>query len=79
MSDLLAKYNNLPPRTKEIIRMAISRPDLPLADVAYLIRMAIGTMRPRLHSAYRALGCSGRVELHARLAPLLQDVSEEQA
>lgn len=79
MSDLLAKYNSLPPRTKEIIRAAIARPDLHLTDVATTIGMAISTLRFRLRRAYRELCVEGRVELHARLAPLLQDVSEEQA
>lgn len=78
-NDLLAKYNKLPPRTRKLIEMALARPDLPLTDVAYLIGMAVNTMRPRMHGAYRALGCSGRVDLHACLAPLLQGLAPAKA
>lgn len=76
-NDLLAKYKNLPPRTRQLVETALSRPDLPLTDVAYLIGMAVNTMRPRMHGAYRALGCVGRVDLHARLAPLLLGLAQE--
>lgn len=77
-NDLLAKYNKLPPRTRKLIDTAIARPDLPLTDVAYLIGMAVSTMRTRMRRAYRDLGCFGRVALHACLAPLLEGLAQEQ-
>lgn len=75
--DLLARYAKLPPRTREIIRVATSRPELRLTDVATVIGMATSTLRFRLRVAYRKLDVEGRVELQARLGPLLEDAAEE--
>lgn len=78
-NDLLANYNKLPPRTRQLVEMALARPDLPLTDVANLIGMAVSTMRTRMRRAYRDLGCFGRVGLHASLAPLLQGLAQAKA
>ncbi|MEQ1734985.1 MAG: hypothetical protein ABL886_00980 [Rhodoglobus sp.] len=70
--ELLRRFEKLAPRSKELVLKAIERPELRLTDVAVLIGMGQGTMRDRIKKVYAGLDCDGRVDLHARLAPLLQ-------
>lgn len=68
---LLKAYASLPPKTRLIVRMACERPELSLVDIGRLCGIKESNLRGRMHDAYRFLQLEGRVDVVARLGPLL--------
>lgn len=71
--ELARKYASLPPRSRELVRVACERPELSLVNVAVTQGISISNLRKRMQAAYEALGVDGRVELVARLGPVLAE------
>lgn len=76
-AELLRQYGKLPPKTRLILAVSCARPELSLKDVAAQVGSAVSTLRSRLKVAYRQLECEGRVDLQARLGPLLERLHAE--